>query len=553
MLKTTVLALVVLQAASQGSQIQRQHGVMAAPREPFARLQAPPRPLAPGFEHRLNAKFHDHVLARLDDGGRLVSLGGADLAPLLLALDGLGDAPVRFRPLIDLPPAELARIQGDAAARSGRMQPDLGGMFIVEAAADGLLRLADVLHASDLVEVVHFEMLGAPPPGWFGSANGGGDGCVDIAPLTQGYFDRQGYHGADIGLGMDAAWAYPGGRGQGVRVADAEYGYRDGHEDLCDITPEPGQVVHPTVISNGWHEHGTAVLGELVGGDNGYGVVGLVPDAQASFFFEWTTTGRRRVAAITAAIASVDAGDVVLLEMQMFGPGGNYAPAEIDPMVWMVTRLGVDRGVTVVAAAGNGTQELESPGFAEYRGRVDSGAIIVGAGSMTGTRVKLGFSTYGSRVNVHGWGHNVFTAGYGDFIRVGGDADQGYTASFSGTSSASPFVASAVVSLQGIHMVATDEPLAPEAVRQLLIDTGKAQGAGGHIGPLPDMAAAVDRLIGLLCPVDMDGDGELTVFDFLAFQTAFDAGEGVADFDRDGRLTIFDFLAFQSGFEAGCE
>ncbi|MFI4882538.1 MAG: DM13 domain-containing protein [Phycisphaerales bacterium JB064] len=54
------------------------------------------------------------------------------------------------------------------------------------------------------------------------------------------------------------------------------------------------------------------------------------------------------------------------------------------------------------------------------------------------------------------------------------------------------------------------------------------------------------------CRVDMDGDGELTIFDFLAFQNAFDAGEDMADFDGDGELTIFDFLAFQNEFDAGC-
>ncbi|MEO1007979.1 MAG: GC-type dockerin domain-anchored protein [Planctomycetota bacterium] len=54
------------------------------------------------------------------------------------------------------------------------------------------------------------------------------------------------------------------------------------------------------------------------------------------------------------------------------------------------------------------------------------------------------------------------------------------------------------------------------------------------------------------CPADIDADGELTLFDFLAFQTAFDAGEISADFDEDGELTLFDFLAFQTAFDAGC-
>ena len=57
---------------------------------------------------------------------------------------------------------------------------------------------------------------------------------------------------------------------------------------------------------------------------------------------------------------------------------------------------------------------------------------------------------------------------------------------------------------------------------------------------------------GSACRADFDGDGELTLFDFLAFQNAFDAGDLSADFDGDGSLTIFDFLAFQNEFVAGC-
>ena len=54
------------------------------------------------------------------------------------------------------------------------------------------------------------------------------------------------------------------------------------------------------------------------------------------------------------------------------------------------------------------------------------------------------------------------------------------------------------------------------------------------------------------CAADLDGDGTLTLFDFLAFQNLFDAGDTLADFDDDGTLTIFDFLAFQNAFDAGC-
>ncbi|MFI4915810.1 MAG: GC-type dockerin domain-anchored protein [Phycisphaerales bacterium JB060] len=62
------------------------------------------------------------------------------------------------------------------------------------------------------------------------------------------------------------------------------------------------------------------------------------------------------------------------------------------------------------------------------------------------------------------------------------------------------------------------------------------------------------RLIGddPTCRADLDGDGSLTIFDFLAYQNLFDAGDPAADFDGDGSLTIFDFLAFQNEFDAGC-
>ncbi|GIW74567.1 MAG: hypothetical protein KatS3mg103_1089 [Phycisphaerales bacterium] len=54
------------------------------------------------------------------------------------------------------------------------------------------------------------------------------------------------------------------------------------------------------------------------------------------------------------------------------------------------------------------------------------------------------------------------------------------------------------------------------------------------------------------CPADLDQDGALTIFDFLAFQSLFDAGDLKADFDGDGTLSVFDFLHFQNAFDAGC-
>ncbi len=55
------------------------------------------------------------------------------------------------------------------------------------------------------------------------------------------------------------------------------------------------------------------------------------------------------------------------------------------------------------------------------------------------------------------------------------------------------------------------------------------------------------------CACDWDPDPACDIFDFLAFQTAFVAGEQCAcEFDPDPACNIFDFLAFQTQFVVGC-
>ncbi len=73
-----------------------------------------------------------------------------------------------------------------------------------------------------------------------------------------------------------------------------------------------------------------------------------------------------------------------------------------------------------------------------------------------------------------------------------------------------------------------------------------------HVAFHTGMVGAIRIEAGSACRADLDGDGSLTIFDFLAFQNLFDSGDLAADFDGDGSLTLFDFLAFQNEFDAGC-
>lgn len=55
------------------------------------------------------------------------------------------------------------------------------------------------------------------------------------------------------------------------------------------------------------------------------------------------------------------------------------------------------------------------------------------------------------------------------------------------------------------------------------------------------------------CYADFNGDGELSILDFVAFQTAFSAGDESADCNDDGSLSVLDFVCFQGAFVVGCD
>ncbi|MEO1008960.1 MAG: GC-type dockerin domain-anchored protein [Planctomycetota bacterium] len=97
------------------------------------------------------------------------------------------------------------------------------------------------------------------------------------------------------------------------------------------------------------------------------------------------------------------------------------------------------------------------------------------------------------------------------------------------------------------------DPFAPKPVGRVAIQSTSSVGFLGDSGVITTQdGQLVTFNLADCCPADLDGDGELTLFDLLAFQNAFDAGDPIADFDGDGLLTFFDFLAFQNAFDAGC-
>jgi hypothetical protein len=322
----------------------------------------------------------------------------------------------------------------------------------------------------------------------------------DACPITTPSFEsHQGYLGpAPFGIDAPAAWRR-GALGQGVWFADIEGGWNANHEDLNGerITHAGGKPVNRA----GWREHGTAVLGEVVGRDNGRGVVGIAPEVERIFT---SSIGGTNVAdAIDVAAESMRAGDVLLIELQRTGPRGSFLPIEFWDDNYDAIAAATARGIVVIEAAGNGGENLDHP---RYRGKLsratrDSGAILVGAGGPPrdgfSDRERLDFSNYGSRVDVQGWGRMVATLDYGDLQRCADAADRHYTGRFSGTSSASPIVAGAAILLES-YARSRGTLLTPADVRDILRATGSPQtgdpGEREPIGPRPDLAAALSRL-----------------------------------------------------------
>ncbi len=297
---------------------------------------------------------------------------------------------------------------------------------------------------------------------------------TDAPPASPNFQASQGYLGAaPAGVNAFHAWTIPGGKGDGVKVIDCEWGWNFTHEDLNQ--GQIGVVVGTGTTSLKAHNHGTAVMGEISGDVNGFGITGISPNVT---FGAASFVSKPSAQTIRQAADKLSKGDILLLEIHRGGPnypGGNtqmgFIAVEWWPDDFAAIRYAVNKGIIVVEAAGNGSQNFDTAvyntkpsGFPSgwknplNPANPSSGAVVVGAGAPPpGThgnnhgadRSRLGFSNYGARLDCQGWGREVTSTGYGN-LQGGASRNTWYTDSFSGTSSASPIVVGALACVQGI-------------------------------------------------------------------------------------------------------
>jgi hypothetical protein len=283
---------------------------------------------------------------------------------------------------------------------------------------------------------------------------------------------------------VDRAWTRSSGRN--VVVADVDWGFRTGHQDLAAKIARTFNAFDGTtdVTHGGSVFHGTGVTGLAGAAVNSVGMAGVAYAAevwgvQADSGTGPSLGGNSWARGIDWVRTTSSGGrrKVVILEVQT-GAFGNY---EQVPSVNAAIRTAIGAGVVVCVAAGNGDRDA---------GLDDSGNAIPETGS-----ILVGATAYDPAINKRAWfsnwGPRITVACPGDSahdLTCDSGGDTAYRNGFGGTSGATPKVAG-VAAL----MLATNPSLSHADVRRILTVTGSAltPDPGKPVGTFLDAAAAV--------------------------------------------------------------
>jgi subtilase family protein len=410
----------------------------------------------------------------------------------------------------DIDPSDLRRLTDEARdADPGADIPDLSLLFAARFpdASDEIVTAATaLLNAAPLIEYA--------------------DRALDsvqngvVPPLLQQYLDD-----ADTGLRLDPVRAFVGGGGAQIRVAVADdLDFDRGHPDLTDsagnsIVDARTPVATATVTDSINHSTGVLSVAQSAAPDAQLVYAGTKRPNVAAQGFSTADTSDVFQTLVFAALA-LRAGDVLSCSMgfqahPLFDTGtGSGIKISSDAQVCLendrtiarLLRLITSRGVIVVIASGNGTtrrssQAVHEPFDLDAHPEVtltNSGAIVVGGMQpvfhlptlvVPASLKRYSFATFGSRITCSGWAANIFAA-------VDSNTATPPFRMWAGTSFATPMIAGALASLQGISLAKNGTVLSQVQMVALLNDPalGVDWAPGGKVGLFPQISQMVTRI-----------------------------------------------------------
>ncbi|WP_122260927.1 S8 family peptidase [Ornithinimicrobium cerasi] len=179
-------------------------------------------------------------------------------------------------------------------------------------------------------------------------------------------FDLQWGH---VPVGAVEAWE-DGVTGEGVRVAVLDTGFDLDHPDLvpnvnlalsADMTGEGLSYALPDAFS-----HGTHVAGTIAAADNGFGTIGVAPDAELVLVKVLGDAGSGSFEDVIAGIDHATDVDADVINMSLGGlvprTEDSNEVTKLADATYRAVRHAYQNGTTVVVAAGNDEHDLDGDG-----------------------------------------------------------------------------------------------------------------------------------------------------------------------------------------------
>ncbi|WP_237056208.1 S8 family peptidase [Microbulbifer sediminum] len=246
----------------------------------------------------------------------------------------------------------------DIAAAGGTVTRHISQIGVLQVEADSNFgeiarTISGVKHLSADGGFQFYEPVAEAGPSLEEAANPPGSGDDDF------FFDLQWGHDA-----VDAPEAWNAGyTGKGIRVAVIDGGYDMDHPDLVpnidtsayrDFTGEGIDYGIDDTFS-----HGTHVAGTIAAADNGFGTIGVAPDATLILLKALRDEGSGSFGDVAAAIVHAADHDADIINMSLGAsfPASAEGAAALKVMMSRATNYAHHAGVTIITSAGNDARD----------------------------------------------------------------------------------------------------------------------------------------------------------------------------------------------------